>query len=100
MYMLLIKDEIKPLLLGLLTTAGILVSNDMRSQTSDTSRIINFPLSHEDFSLYEFADVRMETGKTEKPPADITKRKFQPVKTFFENHIFLQLYHTLITAHN
>ena len=84
MYILLIKNEIKPLLLGLLTAAATLFCNDIRSQTNDTTRTINFPLLHEDLSLYDFASVRMETDKTETPPADITKRKFQPVKEIFE----------------
>jgi len=84
MNILLIKDEIRPLLLGLLTTAGILLCDDIRSQSSDTVRTINFPLFHEDLSLYDFADVRMEMSKTEKPPADITKRNFQPLKEIFQ----------------
>ena len=72
------------LLLVLLTISGILLCNNLWSQSSDTIRTINIPLAYEDLSLYDFAEVRMETDKTEKPPADITKRKFQPVKELFE----------------
>ena len=75
-------------LICLLTTLGILLCNDTRSQTSDTITTINLPLPHEDLSLYDFASVRMETDKTEMPPADITKRKFQPVKEIFEKDEF------------
>jgi sensor histidine kinase YesM len=69
---------------GLLTTAGILLCNNIRSQTSDTTRTINFPLPYEHFSLYDFAEVRFETDKTERPPADIIKRNFQPIKKIFQ----------------
>ena len=72
------------ILIGSLTILGILLSNNLWSQISDTIATINVPLLHEDFSLYDFASVRMETAKTEKPPADITTRKFQPVKEIFE----------------
>ena len=74
----------KYLLTGCLATAFIFFHNEVRSQTGDSFRAINFPLLHEDFSLYDFAEVRMETGKTEKPPADIIKRNFQPVKEIFQ----------------
>ncbi len=73
-----------PLLFGLLTLPGILLCNDVRAQTGDTIPTINLPLIHENLSLYDFAWVRMETDETETPPADITKRKFQPVKEIFE----------------
>src|SRR6188768_1188225 len=72
-------------LLVVLTVAGIFLSIKARSQSIDTTRIINFPLPHEDFSLYDFADVRFETDKTEIPPADIARRTFQPVKKIFPN---------------
>src|SRR6266542_5387146 len=72
-------------LLFLLTTTFIFSHSDARSQTGDTTRTINFPLPHEDFSLYDFAEVRFETDKTETPPADIIKRNFQPVKKIFPN---------------
>src|SRR6185369_1374695 len=72
------------LLFVLLAMSGILLCNHVQSQTSDTVAAINIPLPHEDLSLYDFASVRMETDKTEIPPADITKRKFQPVKKIFE----------------
>ncbi len=72
------------ILFVLLTIAGIFFFNDVRSQTGDTARTINFPLQYEDFSLYDFAEVRFETDKTEKPPADIVKRKFQPLKKIFQ----------------
>ena len=76
------------LLFALLTIPGILFCNHAQSQTNDTLATINLPLPHEDLSLYDFASVRMETDKTEKPPADITKRKFQPVKEIFEKDEF------------
>ncbi len=63
---------------------GIFLCNDLRSQTGDTIATINLPLPHEDLSLYDFALVRMESDKTETPPADITKRNFRPVKEIFE----------------
>jgi class 3 adenylate cyclase len=63
---------------------GILLCHEVRSQTSDSIPTIHLPLAYEDFSLYDFAWVRMETEKTEIPPADITKRKFQPVKEIFD----------------
>jgi hypothetical protein len=63
---------------------GILLCNEVRSQTSDTIPAIHLPLAYEDFSLYDFAWARMETEKTEIPPPDITKRKFQPVKEIFK----------------
>ena len=58
--------------------------NDVRSQTNDTTKTINFPLPYEDFSLYDFAEVRFETDKTEVPPADLIKKNFQPVKKIFQ----------------
>jgi len=73
-----------PVLFGLLTMLGIFLCNDLKGQTGDTIRTINIPLPYEDLSLYDFAEVRMETDKTETPPADITKRNFQPVKEIFE----------------
>ncbi len=73
-----------PLLFVLLTLAGILFINPVRSQSGDTTRTINFPLPFEDFSLYDFAEIRFETDKTEKPPADIVKRHFQPIKEIFK----------------
>ncbi|MGZ5191305.1 MAG: hypothetical protein ACXWCZ_09820, partial [Flavisolibacter sp.] len=71
-------------LICLLTMLGIFLCNDARSQTSDTIATINLPLPHEDLSLYDFALVRTETDKTEKPPADITRRKFQSVREIFK----------------
>ena len=67
----------------LLTISVILFGNNLLSQTTDTIPTINLPLLYEDLSLYDFASVRMETDKTEKPPADIIKRNFQPVKEIF-----------------
>lgn len=72
-----------PLLVALLTFAGILPFSDTQSQTVDTTRIINFPLPHEEFSLYDFAGIRFETDKTEVPPADLIKKNFQPVNKIF-----------------
>ena len=71
-------------LICLLTMSGILSGNNLFSQTTDTIPTINLPLAYEDLSLYDFARARIETDKTEKPPADITKRKFQPVKEIFK----------------
>ncbi len=73
-----------PLLFGLLTMSGIFSFNDAQSQTGDTSRTINFPLPYEDFSLYDFAEVRFETDKTEVQPADLVKKNFQPLKKIFQ----------------
>jgi len=70
-------------LFGLLTILGILQCKNLWCQTGDTVSTIKFPLLHEDFPLYDFAEVRFESDKTEKPPADITKRKFQPAKEIF-----------------
>ena len=71
-------------LICLLTMSGILSGNNLLSQTTDTIPTINLPLQHEDLSLYDFALVRIEADKTEKPPADITKRTFQPAKEIFK----------------
>ena len=71
-------------LVGLLTMLGISLGNILWSQTADSIPAINLPLPHEDFSLYDFAEVRLETGKTETSPADIIKKNFQPVKKIFE----------------
>jgi len=73
-----------PLLFGVLTLTGIFLCSDIRSQTGDNTGIINFPLPHEDFSLYDFAVVRFETDKTEVPPADLVKRDFWPVTEIFK----------------
>ena len=75
-------------LVCLLTMFGILLCNKVRSQTSDTLPPIPLPLANEDLSLYDFASVRMETAKTEIPPADIAKRKFQSVKEIFKTDEF------------
>jgi two-component system, LytTR family, sensor kinase len=73
-----------PLLFGLLTLTGIFLSGEIQSQTSDIRKTINFPLPHEDLSLYNFAEIRFETDKTEKPPAGLAKKNFQPVKEIFQ----------------
>lgn len=78
-----VKSHI-PILFVLLTMAGIFLLNDLKSQTNDSTRVINFPLPYEDFSLYDFAEVRFETDKTEVPPADLVNRKFQPLKKVFQ----------------
>ena len=72
------------LLFGLLTMTGIFIFSDTRSETRDTTKTINFPLPHEDFSLYDFAEIRFESDKTEVPPADLVKRNFQPVRKIFQ----------------
>ncbi|MEP6597118.1 MAG: 7TM diverse intracellular signaling domain-containing protein, partial [Ginsengibacter sp.] len=75
-------------LVSLLFSVGIFYPANSRAQSSDTIPTINFPLSHEDLSLYDFAEVRMESAKTEIPPVDITKRKFQPAKQVFKKDDF------------
>jgi len=50
----------KYLLIVYLTAAFIFLYSTVRSQTADTIRTINFPLLHEDFSLYEFVEIRFE----------------------------------------
>src|SRR5436190_23389182 len=72
-----------PFLIGSLTMLGILFCNETRSQLPYTTVPITLPLSHEDLSLFDFAEVRMETGKSETPPPDITGRKFQPARVIF-----------------
>jgi hypothetical protein len=71
------RINIHILLLFLLIITGIFSFIDVRSQTGDTTKTINFPLPHEDFSLYDFAEVRLETKKTEAPPADLVKKTFK-----------------------
>lgn len=73
-----------PLLFVLLTMAGIFLFSDVRSQSDDSARTINFPLPYEDFSLYDFAEVRFETRKTELPPTDLIRSDFQPLKKIFK----------------
>ena len=58
--------------------------DNVRPKTGDSITTINIPLPHEDFSLYDFLSVRVETDKTDIPPADIAKRNFQPVKDVFK----------------
>ena len=67
-----------------LSIAGLFLWSEVRCQTTDTAMVINFPLPHENFSLYDFAEVRFETDKTEVPPADLVNRKFQPLKKVFQ----------------
>ncbi len=74
-----------PLLFVLLTITGIFSFCNVLSQTSDTTKTINFPLPYEDFSLYDFAEVRFESDKTEVPPFDLVKRNFEPLKKMFTN---------------
>jgi hypothetical protein len=38
--------------------------------------------------LYDFAEIRFETDKTETPPANLAKRTFQPVKKVFKEDGF------------
>lgn len=71
-----------------MTAAFIFLYNEAWSQTGDSIGAINVPLLHEDLPLYDFAEVRMETGKSKEPPADIAKRNFQPVKTVFKKDEF------------
>ncbi len=71
-------------LLFLLAIAGIFSFNNTLAQTSGETKIINFPLSHEDLSLYDFAEVRFETEKTEILPAALCKKKFQHLNMIFE----------------
>ncbi len=62
----------------------VLLCIDGQSQTGDTINTINFPLSYDVLSLYDFAAVRVESNKTEVPPADIVERNFEPVKKIFQ----------------
>ncbi len=73
-----------PVKFFLLCMVGIFLFNDVLSQKSDTTGTINFPLPYEDFSLYDFAEVRFETKRTEVPPADLVKKNFQPIKEIFQ----------------
>ncbi len=68
----------------LLFIVGIFFCNDVQSQTGDTAKTINFPLQYEDQSLYDFAEIRFETNRTEIPPTDLVERKFHPVKNVFK----------------
>lgn len=68
----------------LLAIVTFFLSNEIQCQTNDTAKTINFPLPYEDFSLYDFAEIRFETDKTEVLPADLVKREFQPLKEVFQ----------------
>ena len=68
----------------MLTIVGILSCYETRSQKSDTTTTINFPLSHDNLSLYDFARVRYEFEKTEMPPTGLAKKTFQQVKFVFQ----------------
>jgi sensor histidine kinase YesM len=72
------------ILFALLTFTDIFSFSDTYSQTGDTTRTINFPLPYEDFSLYPFALIRMETSKTEVPPPDLATGKFFPARKLFQ----------------
>ncbi len=77
---MIISTQVKFFFLFLL---GIFLCKDVRPQTGDTTGTINFPLPYEDFSLYDFAEVRFETNRTEIPPANLVKKKFQPLKEIY-----------------
>jgi hypothetical protein len=71
-------------LLVVLAVISIFLSTKAQSQSIDTTRIINFPLPSEDFSLYDFADVRFEFEKTETLPYNRVNKNFQPLKRVFQ----------------
>jgi hypothetical protein len=72
------------LLFILLLITGIFVCSDVQSESGDTTNTINFPLPNEVLSLYGFAEIRVETDKTETPPVDFFKKNFQPVNQIFQ----------------
>ena len=79
------------LLFCLLITAGIFSPGKLQSQNHDSSKAVNFPLLREDFSLFETAEIRLETQQSTIPTAHLNKTKFLPVRTLFseeENLIF------------
>ena len=71
-------------LLVVLTVIGMFLSTKAPSQSIDTMRIIDYPLPSEDFSLYDFADVRLEFEKTEILPYNLVNKDFQPLKRVFQ----------------
>jgi sensor histidine kinase YesM len=72
------------LLSGWLTVACLFLCGNVQPQKENNIPAINFPLPLEDFSLYDFAEVRFEYGKTETPPSDLIKKSFKPVKQIFQ----------------
>jgi sensor histidine kinase YesM len=71
------------LLFALLVTTGLCTSSNAHAQKEDTIIPIHLPLSKEDLSLYDFAEVRFETHKKEKPPGNLIKRSFRLVHDIF-----------------
>ncbi len=74
-----------PLLFALLTMAGLFIFKNARSQPADTTKTINFPLPFEDFSLYDFAEIRFETNRTRMPFGDLVKQNFQSLDKIFKS---------------
>src|SRR5215217_4070243 len=73
---------------GLLTIACLLLCREAGAQNGDTAGQINFPLLHENVSLYDYASVRIETSKRETPPSVVIKRAFRPAKEIFKKDEF------------
>jgi class 3 adenylate cyclase len=64
---------------------ALLLCNDANSQKRDSIPVVNFPLLNDELSLYDYARLRFTFDKTEKPPADLLNKPFQPVGYFFPN---------------
>ena len=71
-------------LFGLLAMTGLLTFGDALAQKADTLTPVHLPLSGKSLSLYDYAEVRLETVKTEKPPANLTARSFRFVHDIFQ----------------
>ena len=67
----------------LLITASIFSPGKLQSQNHDSIIPVNFPLVHEDFSLFETAKIRLETTKSTTATADLKKVKFLPISKIF-----------------
>ena len=71
------------LLFCLLITASIFSPSKLQSQNQDSLIPVNFPLVHEDFSLFETAEIRLETKHSRIPTENIKTGKFLPVRKIF-----------------
>ena len=68
---------------GLIILQGIFLLTHSHAQTPGKILPLKIPLQKQDLSLYNYASVRMESGSSEKPPWDITRRNFNQVKEVF-----------------
>ena len=68
---------------GLIILQGIFLLTHSHAQTPEKILPLKIPLQKQDLSLYNYASVRMESGSSEKPPWDITRRNFNQVKEVF-----------------